>query len=1329
MKKIKKAISVLLCFTMLFGFAGVSANAGDTAEFTADMPRVLQSGYYIADGAFNFSGSDDNVNGLEIAEGATVCIEITEGSVLTVRGKDAHGTTAAGAGILVPEGATLIIRGSGSLKATGGSAADGANGFDGGDGKSRINGSDEAEGGTGGLGGNGGGGAGAGIGGMGGKGGVGGVGGFGAHVKDSDGYYHFESGKPGQPGGKGLDGMSMGSVYINADVDLDVAGGAGGQDGKSGKFGAHSLFNASGTLYDYCYGAGGGAGGGGKGGHSAAPIGGGGAGGAGGGSGGGGAAMCNDYTSAPGAGAEPHSEAGSGFGGGYNEFGEMVLFSKMFWDEGVSVYGGNAGLQQGSGADGKNGKCVIHSHDFDKGWTYTETAHWHSCAAEDCDIALVPGIDYSNCGEPRAAYGEHQWENGKCAVCGFDGFMMDNNGIVTKYCGPGGDIVFPDGAVAVVSDVLRGGDVTGITLSQSVLNIGRDAFSDCDTLTKLDLGAVSVIGESAFENCAALNNIRIPSSVEIIEEKAFYNCSSLTTVTVEWTKAEDIVIPCENAFAEAGAAPITLRVPVGTAELYKAADVWKDFNIVDDHDHNFESKWTTNYYAHWHACAEPGCPIKDYSSCGIDEAAYGMHDWADGVCSVCGRWCIHFWIEGKCDICGEECTHTWRNGKCTNCSLKCTHDWQNGVCTICGFDGFIIADSILEEYAGPDETVTVPETVTEIGYNVFTWTAVKKIILPETVTVIKMGAFQDSSQLEEIVIPDSVKEIGMLAFERCKKLKSITVPGAVRVINTGTFGECDALKSVTIPESVKFIYDHAFARCSALEDIYVSWPEAGAIPSVDSTAFYKVDISSVRLHVPEGTGDIYEKDEFWGNFIIVDPYVEAQKDALDALRQAKADCISDEAKTVLDIAAARVEKAGTVAQINEIKQTALIAAERADENLIAARASAVEELNKIKAACLADTAKAAVAAGIGAVNGATSVAGVTEILENVKKEAAALDTVLSDAKAAATTTLENAKSKLVTEDYIAAIDEAIGNIDKAADVESVNEYEAEGMAAFENAIAEAKKAAVDEITSGQEGASDASAAIASLAEKAISLCESEKDIIALKDDFSSALKAQAAKEEAIESLGDAAEKCVSDEAKAVLSAAVPKVIEAADAQGVNNVLSTALAAAAAADKALADARDAAKAELAAAKENAKSDDAKAALDEAAANVDKATNPADVAAAKEAGIANAADLNDMTTADVALAQAKAQAKDAIDKALGSEPTKAAKAAAEKAKAEIDKADSVSKVKAAQDEGEKNVAEGQKICDYCGKEHKNFFDNIICFFKKIVIRIKSLFGAEG
>ncbi len=118
-----------------------------------------------------------------------------------------------------------------------------------------------------------------------------------------------------------------------------------------------------------------------------------------------------------------------------------------------------------------------------------------------------------------------------------------------------------------------------ITIPNSVISIGSHAFEGCSGLTSITIpNSVTSIGSHAFEGCSGLTSITIPNSVTSIGEYAFSYCYALTSFTVNWTEAEKIVIPPLNAFYDIDLP--TLHIPVCTKELYKAADVWKDFGRI-----------------------------------------------------------------------------------------------------------------------------------------------------------------------------------------------------------------------------------------------------------------------------------------------------------------------------------------------------------------------------------------------------------------------------------------------------------------------------------------------------------------------------------------------------------------------------------------------------------------------------------------------------------------------------------------------------------------------------------------------------------------------------
>lgn len=56
------------------------------------------------------------------------------------------------------------------------------------------------------------------------------------------------------------------------------------------------------------------------------------------------------------------------------------------------------------------------------------------------------------------------------------------------------------------------------------------------------------------------------------------------------------------------------------------------------HTHTFSKEWTVNSTGHWHECTAEGCDIKDYSTCGLEGAAYSKHTGLkdDNTCDICG---------------------------------------------------------------------------------------------------------------------------------------------------------------------------------------------------------------------------------------------------------------------------------------------------------------------------------------------------------------------------------------------------------------------------------------------------------------------------------------------------------------------------------------------------------------------------------------------------------------------------------------------------------------------------------------------------------------------
>ena len=108
----------------------VNSNLSGYTEITDGSSNgyVLRSGHYYITRDMTFSNTIEGGSGISINSGATVYIHVPKGVTLTAIGHDASGQTGAGAGILLPQGSTLFLEGSGAVIAKGGNAANGSNG-------------------------------------------------------------------------------------------------------------------------------------------------------------------------------------------------------------------------------------------------------------------------------------------------------------------------------------------------------------------------------------------------------------------------------------------------------------------------------------------------------------------------------------------------------------------------------------------------------------------------------------------------------------------------------------------------------------------------------------------------------------------------------------------------------------------------------------------------------------------------------------------------------------------------------------------------------------------------------------------------------------------------------------------------------------------------------------------------------------------------------------------------------------------------------------------------------------------------------------------------
>lgn len=145
------------------------------------------------------------------------------------------------------------------------------------------------------------------------------------------------------------------------------------------------------------------------------------------------------------------------------------------------------------------------------------------------------------------------------------------------------------------------GKITSVTFTDELRGIGFSAFASCDGLQSVEIPAsVKTIGGCAFyacrnlasvilpqrlqciepytfAECTALSAIDIPASVSNIGSKAFLGCASLKRITLHSANPPEID---KDTFAQIPT-DVVVYVPQGTADTYRKAKGWKQFQIVE----------------------------------------------------------------------------------------------------------------------------------------------------------------------------------------------------------------------------------------------------------------------------------------------------------------------------------------------------------------------------------------------------------------------------------------------------------------------------------------------------------------------------------------------------------------------------------------------------------------------------------------------------------------------------------------------------------------------------------------------------------------------------
>lgn len=424
----------------------------------------------------------------------------------------------------------------------------------------------------------------------------------------------------------------------------------------------------------------------------------------------------------------------------------------------------------------------------------------------------VSDIEKSAFWDTKFYYNENNWENkvlyaGKC--------LIEAKSDIT------GDYVIKDGTLCVANAAFSDcKGLTGITIPESLISIGRDSFVGCYGLNEVHItniiawcnfnfynetsnplhyahnlylndslvtelvipNVVTRIGDFLFPCCSGLTSVTISDSVTSIGKRAFWNCLDLTSVII----GNNVTSIGDEAFA--------------------CCDDLTDVVIPDS---------VTS--------------VGDKTFIGCERLISVMI--GNGVTNI-GEM-VFYDCRGLTDIVLPR-------------NLKRIGEWA--------FYGCVGLTSI-----------TIPDSVLDIGdCAFFNCVSLNDLIIPNNVESIGDSAFSGCRGLTSVTLPNREFSIGNWAFFNCGSLTKITIPSSVCSLGYGAFQWCSELECVVIQDGLLSISKDMFIHCEKLTRVEIPV----SVTSISSGVFDNTNVTDIYYRgtesqwndiAIEGNNDVLER--------------------------------------------------------------------------------------------------------------------------------------------------------------------------------------------------------------------------------------------------------------------------------------------------------------------------------------------------------------------------------------------------------------------------------------------------------------------------------------
>ncbi|MBP1535385.1 MAG: leucine-rich repeat protein [Ruminococcus sp.] len=486
------------------------------------------------------------------------------------------------------------------------------------------------------------------------------------------------------------------------------------------------------------------------------------------------------------------------------------------------------------------------------------------------------------------------------------------------------DVTFPDTLTSIGNNAFKYCEnIIDIDFGSNnqLTSIGSSAFIRCKKLKNIKFAddymnsipdSVTDLGTSVFEDCEALQNFRLPDGIEELPNRSFFGCSKLNDfafgTSVENSRCavignnafqncaalDEIILPDANTTIGVGAFKgCTMLEKVETSDILEY--LGKEYYIDDD--------------VIWPAIQEnEGGPFQNCEKLSMyprsRKSEYKKNklifpDTLTVIQDKTFKGCI-----GITDVESENISHMGMEAFMNCVSLtKITANvpiLEKGVFSNClRLTDVTISPELNDIHEGAFDGCTALTTIVPKGVDASKYE--DTFYMPKTLAAIRLRAFrncsafkyltfEDGSQFailgessfegcthllgsnvngqakDTINMPEGVLEIQKKAFSKCNALQKVYFLGEVKTIGDNAFEECTSLKEVKMKDTITQIRPSAFLKCSSLEHMPLSIDGKGfAFSNVKNiySSTFKDCKALQEVYIPEYVENI-ESEAFSG---------------------------------------------------------------------------------------------------------------------------------------------------------------------------------------------------------------------------------------------------------------------------------------------------------------------------------------------------------------------------------------------------------------------------------------------------------------------------------